>query len=106
MPPDRGAAAAALQTILGISVKFSDIGADPAAPMPASTASVVDVPVSAGGDVSGDSGNRAIRSALTRLRMAGSQALSGLCAAFQRAQGVTGVDPEFVSFWLDRCARH
>lgn len=103
VPADRGAAAAALQTILGIAVKLSDVGADPSATMPASTATVVDVPVAASGDVSEGAGSRAIRNALTRTRLVGSQALAGLCAAFQRGVGVSGVDQAFVDFWLDRC---
>lgn len=103
VPEDRAAAAAALQTILGIAVKLSDVGADPSAAMPASTATVVDVPLAANGDISEGSGSRAIRNALTRTRMVGSQALAGLCAAFQRGLGVSGVDQAFVDFWLDRC---
>lgn len=104
LPEDRQAAAAAVQTILGIKVKFTDVGSDPSAPVATSSATVVDIPVGRGGDVTGDAATRAIRNALTRTRLVGTQALAGMCAAFQRASGVAGADQAFLTFWQDRCA--
>eukprot|EP00892_Ulva_mutabilis_P008582 jgi/Ulvmu1/6096/UM027_0074.1 len=106
VPADRPAAAAALHAILGIEVKFSDSGADAVAPVATTApASAVDVQVGPGGELSDAAGSLALRSALTRTRTAGSKALAGLCAAFQRAQGVSSTDQAFVEFWKDRIAQ-